>query len=117
MATKKEQSKKVKEAKEKKAAEKKAKQGLLRAPRITEKTARASERSVYVFTVDSSATKNEIAKAFKAAYKQTPLKVHTLVKKPKAHFRRTAQGSQLGFGPRTKKAYVYLKKGTTIDVM
>ncbi|MCC6198949.1 50S ribosomal protein L23 [Candidatus Nomurabacteria bacterium] len=114
MAESKTQSKKTKE---KKVPAKKPRNLLLRAPRITEKTARASERSVYVFDVAPSATKNEIAKAFEASYKHKPLKVSTLIKKPKARFRRTAQGSQLGFGPLTKKAYVYLKKGTTIDVM
>lgn len=115
MATKKAQSKKG--VKEKKATGKKADIALLKNPRVTEKTANASAGSVYVFDVATTATKNEIAKAFEAAYKHVPLKVHTMTKKPKAHFRRTAQGSKLGFSKKIKKAYVYLAKGTTIDVM
>ncbi len=101
----------------KKASGKKADVVVLGRPRITEKAASASTNSVYVFDVAVSATKNEVAKAFEVVYKHVPLKVHTLNQKPKAHFRRTAQGSQVGFGKRTKKAYVYLPKGTSIEVM
>lgn len=115
MAKKAAQSKKV--AKEKKASGKKADVSILRHPRVTEKTAHASAMSVYVFEVSPSATKSEIAKAFEGAYKHVPLKVRTLVKKPKSYFKRTAKGSQLGFARRIKKAYIYLPKGTSIDVM
>jgi large subunit ribosomal protein L23 len=103
--------------KEKKSSGKKADAILLGRPRITEKTAHASAESVYVFDVATSATKSEIAKAFEVIYKHVPLKVRTLNQKPKAYFRRTAQGSTLGFGKRVKKAYVYLPKGTSIEVM
>ncbi len=115
MAKKAAQSKKV--VKEKKATGKKADPSILRNPRVTEKTANASAANVYVFDVSPSATKSEIAKAFEIAYKHVPLKVHTLVKKPKAHFRRGAKGNTLGFTNRMKKAYVYLAKGASIDVM
>jgi len=102
---------------EKKATGKKADLGILRHPRVTEKTAKMSAENVYVFDVEVSATKNEVAKAFEAVYKHVPIKVHTLTKKAKAHFRRTAQGSKLGFSKKIKKAYIYLPKGVTIDVM
>ncbi len=114
MAKKAAQSKKVKE---KKATGKKADLSILRNPRVTEKTANASALGVYVFDVAPTATKSEIAKAFEAAYKHVPLTVRTLVKKPKAYFKRTARGGKLGFGKKIKKAYVYLPKGVTIDVM
>ena len=104
-------------SKEKKARGLKANVSILMNPRVTEKTAKASAGNVYVFNVAVSATKNEIAKAFEVMYKHVPLKVHTLTRKPKSHFKRTAGGSQLGFGKKTKNAYIYLAKGVTIDVM
>ena len=107
----------TKKVPEKKLSGRKADVVLLGRPCITEKAASASTHSVYVFDVVPSATKSEIAKAFEVAYKHAPLKVHTLNQKPKAHFRRTAQGSQVGFGKRGKKAYIYLPKGTSIEVM
>ena len=106
-----------KKAPAKKATGKSAAMGVIYHPRVTEKSANASAMSVYVFDVAPTATKSEIAKAFEQAYKHVPLKVHTLVKKPKAHYRRSAKGATLGFGKRIKRAYVYLPKGTTIDVL
>ncbi len=96
---------------------KKANTLLLGQPLITEKAANASSGSVYVFDVALRATKPEIAKAFAALYKHMPVKVHTVVTKPKPRFRQTRRGSSLGFTAKTKKAYVYLAKGTTIDVV
>jgi ribosomal protein L23 len=90
---------------------------ILKHPRITEKSANANAASVYVFDVAVSATKSEIAKAFEVAYKHTPFKVRTLVRKPKAYSRRTATRIINGAGKKIKKAYVYLEKGTSIDVM
>jgi ribosomal protein L23 len=113
MATKKTSSKKAST----KNAVGKADTTLLGNPRITEKAASASTHSVYVFSVKPSATKAEIAKAFSALYKHVPLKVHTLNQKPKTYFRRSAKGSTFGVGKRMKKAYVYLPKGTSIEVM
>ncbi len=86
---------------------------LLKNPRITEKAANMGKYNTYVFDVATRATKNEIAKAFTLAYKQKPLKVNTASKKAPSFFRRGI----LGFGSRTKKAYVILPKGSTIDLM
>lgn len=115
MAKKAAQSKK--EAATKKALGKKADTAILKHPRITEKSAIANSASVYVFDVDPKATKSEIAKAFEVAYKHTPIRVHTLIRKPKAYIRRTAKRQTVGSGKLIKKAYVYLPKGTAIDVM
>lgn len=79
---------------------------------ITEKAANGSQFSVYLFDVQFGATKSEIAKAFKAQYKETPIKVNTVNVMRKSHFRR----GRLGFGVKVKKAYIFLKKGTTINV-
>ncbi|MDB5188588.1 MAG: ribosomal protein [Candidatus Nomurabacteria bacterium] len=85
---------------------------VLRKPLITEKAANGAQFSVYLFDVEVGATKSEIAKAFKAQYKQTPIKVNTVNVIRKSHFRR----GRLGFGAKVKKAYVFLKKGTTISI-
>lgn len=86
---------------------------LLKHPRITEKAANLGQFSTYLFDVAVNATKSEIAKAFFATYKHKPLKVNTVSQKPKSYFRRGV----LGFGKRTKKAYIILPKGTTIEIM
>ena len=83
---------------------------------MTEKAANAATMAVYVFDVAPSATKSEIAKAFAMLYKHVPLKVNLVTKKPKSIFRRTAKGGTLGFGKKTKKAYVFLPKGTSIVI-
>jgi ribosomal protein L23 len=85
---------------------------VLNRPLITEKAANGAQYSVYLFDVQFGATKSEIAKAFKAQYKETPLKVNTVNVMRKSHFRR----GRLGFGVKVKKAYVFLKKGTTINI-
>lgn len=86
---------------------------LLKRPRVTEKAANLGMHNTYVFDVAVTATKNEIIKAFVATYKQTPLKVNTVMSKPKSFFKR----GKLGFGTRSKKAYIILPKGTTIEIM
>ncbi|HWC57833.1 MAG TPA: 50S ribosomal protein L23 [Candidatus Paceibacterota bacterium] len=83
---------------------------ILVRPRITEKAATLGQQSIYLFDVAVTATKNEIAKAFYARYQHKPLKVTTVRKRPKSFFRRGV----LGFGARTKKAYIVLPKGITI---
>lgn len=85
---------------------------VLKRPRVTEKAALYSKISVYVFDVAFETTKSEVAKAFQAQFKQKPVKVNMLPMQRKSFFRK----GQLGFGKRAKKAYVYLAKGTTIDI-
>jgi large subunit ribosomal protein L23 len=86
---------------------------LLKHPRITEKAANLAGHATYTFDVAVGATKSEIIKAFVMTYKATPIKVNTVNVKPKSFFKR----GKLGFGKRSKKAYVVLPKGTTIDIM
>lgn len=84
-------------------------------PRITEKAVSMSERNVYTFNVRPTATKYAVRGAIKALYNVTPVKVNIVNKKPA---KRTK-----GFQGKTvhekgmKKAYVYLKKGDTINVV
>lgn len=106
MATKKTTTKESKE-------EVKKDTSVLKNPRVTEKAARAQAYNAYLFDVAPSATKSEIAKAFVKQYKHKPVRVHTVTQKPKSHFRKGI----LSFGPKGKKAYVYLPKGKTIEIM
>ena len=99
-----------------KNTQKSADSSILRQPRMTEKAANAAVMAVYVFDIAPNATKNEVAKAFSTLYKHTPLKVNLVTKKPKAIYRRTAKGGNLGFTAKTKKAYIYLPKGTSIVI-
>lgn len=79
---------------------------------ITEKASVASEKGAYVFQVEKDATKDSIAKQITLAYKVTPVKVNIVNSKPKKVVSRGKVGQTRGF----KKAYVYLKKGDTIDI-
>lgn len=81
-------------------------------PRITEKAAYGAEKNVYVFNVTLDANKIQIKKAIKDQYKVTPTKIAIVVSKPRTVTFRGKLGTQSGF----KKAYVYLKKGDTIEV-
>jgi large subunit ribosomal protein L23 len=94
---------------------KKGSEHVLKAPRITEKATIVSEKGVYVFNVDPRSTKQEIAKSFEEKYKVKPVKVNT-VKVPSKKVRTKLRGV---FGKKAggKKAYVYLKKGDTIEVV
>lgn len=86
---------------------------VLTTPRITEKAAYASERGVYVFNVANNATKETIAEAVKSIYKVTPVKVNISKVPAKKVFVRGNRGVKKG----NKKAYVYLKKGDTIEII
>jgi large subunit ribosomal protein L23 len=84
-------------------------------PRITEKTVGKSEQNVYTFIVKRSATKFEVNDAVKALYNVTPVKINIVNKKPAQRL----QGSRgrVKHVPGMKKAYVYLKKGDTINLV
>ncbi len=87
-------------------------QTVLRNPRITEKAAIAAKYNIYLFDVAVGATKNEIAKAFASVYKHKPISVNTVNMPRKTFFRKGV----LGFGATTKKAYISVPKGVTIDI-
>jgi len=87
---------------------------ILRHARITEKATMHSEQSVYVFDVAESANKHEIAAAVKKLYQVTPrmVRVATIPSKMK----RSARTGKTGMKKGGKKAYIYLKKGETINI-
>ncbi len=80
-------------------------------PRITERAALLSEKKVYVFEVASKANKRQITEAIKIKFGVAPVKVNTIVTKPRKVFKRGRHGVVSGF----KKAYVYLDKSDTIE--
>jgi large subunit ribosomal protein L23 len=88
---------------------------ILVAPRITEKGAYLSANGVYVFNVATTATKLDIKAAVKSLYNVTPRKV-TVVTVPRKVVQ-TRGTNRKGATVGGKKAYVYLKKGETIDII
>lgn len=82
-------------------------------PYITEKSVIAGEHNAYVFEVRKGSTKQEIKRAIYALYKHTPRKVN-IARKPITKVRR-----KKGMGRKSAitKAYVYLKKGDTIEIV
>jgi large subunit ribosomal protein L23 len=84
-------------------------------PRITEKAVAMSEQNVYTFVVKGSATKFQIRDAVKALYNVTPVKINTVNKRPAK--RMVGSRNRVKHVAGMKKAYVYLKKGDTINIV
>ena len=86
---------------------------IIHRPRLTEKAANLSSANVFTFEVAPGATKHDVMRAVTALYKVQPVKVHILNVKGKKVALRTRRG--VGVKNNSRKAYVYLKKGDTID--
>ncbi|MCD5381473.1 MAG: 50S ribosomal protein L23 [Candidatus Pacebacteria bacterium] len=84
-------------------------------PRITEKTVGMSEQNVYTFVVKRTANKYDVRDAIKALYNVTPVKINIVNKKPAK--RLVGSRNRMKQVPGMKKAYVYLKKGDTINIV
>ena len=84
---------------------------ILRAPIVTEKSARAEQTNTYVFKVVKDATKQEIKQAVETIFSVDVGAVRTLNVLGKK--RRSAHGS--GCRSDWKKAYVTLAEGEKID--
>lgn len=82
-------------------------------PRVTEKAAILGEQNVYTFNVGPTATKVDIARAIEEVYSVRPIKV-TVTKVPAKKVQRRGVA---GVVSATKKAYVFLPKGKTIEFM
>jgi len=87
---------------------------ILLTPRVTEKAAYMTLNNAYVFEVATDATKRDIVATIHALYQVTPRKVNIVNRKPRAYVARSRnrRGTKSGM----KKAYVFLKKGDTIDL-
>jgi len=84
-------------------------------PRITEKAVGMSEQNVYTFEVKRSASKFQVRDAVKALYNVTPVKINIVNKKPAK--RMVGSRNRVKHVAGMKKAYVYLKKGDTINIV
>jgi large subunit ribosomal protein L23 len=90
-----------------------ATQVLLR-PVISEKTYGLMDRGVYVFVVDQRATKVDVRRAVQEVFSVRVDKVNTLHRQGKT--RRNRRTGTLGRRAGTKRAYVTLHPGETIDL-
>lgn len=88
---------------------------IILAPRVTEKAIGQNDNGVYTFVVRQDATKYQIRDAVKSLYNVTPVKVNTVTKKPAKRFVGSSGKTKHVKG--MKKAYVYLKKGETINLV
>ena len=82
-------------------------------PVITEKSTMASEQNKVVFNVPVDANKGDIKEAVETLYKVTVTKVNTLRQQGKLKRFRGIKGRRA----ETKKAFVTLKQGDSIDLM
>ena len=105
MATKKTTTKEVTETK-------KVNEGLIIAPRITEKASVQSNANAYTFVVKNNATKISLRDEIKKTYKVTPRAINITNVKGTKVFVRGKNKKKAGF----KKAVVFLKKGDTITI-
>jgi len=83
--------------------------------RITEKSVKLGDNNVYTFKVRRDATKFQVRDAVIALYAVTPVKVNIVNKKPAS--RLAGSKNRMVKVPGMKKAYVYLKKGDTINLV
>jgi len=88
---------------------------VITGPRITEKAVGLGDSNVYTFNVRRDATKYLVADAVKALYGVTPVKVNIVNKKPAV--RLAGARNRMVKVAGQKKAYVYLKKGDTINLV
>ena len=86
---------------------------LLR-PVISEKTYALMNENVYVFVVDSRATKIDVRQAVEQAFGVRVDNVNTLNRKGKAT--RNRRTNTVGRRPNTKRAFVTLHPGHKIDL-
>jgi large subunit ribosomal protein L23 len=85
---------------------------ILRAPHISEKSARLQETNQYVFEVTQSANKADVKAAVEELFSVKVASVNVVNTKGKARSFRFRSGTRGG----KRKAYVRLAEGHTIDV-
>ena len=84
---------------------------VIRAPRVSEKTARLQEINQYVFEVATTATKGDIKSAIESLFNVKVADVNTIVQRGK--IKRMGRG--LAKRPNYKKAVVTLREGNDIQ--
>ena len=86
---------------------------VIRAPLVSEKTARLQETNQYVFEVASTATKTDVKSAVESLFKVNVEAVNVVNVKGKNKTFRYRAGRRGDW----RKAYVRLAEGQSIDVM
>ena len=86
---------------------------VIRAPRVSEKSARLAESNQYVFEVASTATKADVKTAIEQLFSVTVEAVNVVNAKGKTKTFRFRSGRRSD----QRKAYVRLAEGQSIDVM
>ena len=89
--------------------------GVIIKPRITEKAAVMGDANVYIFEVARTATKYDVRDAVQKLWNVTPIQIN-IVNRPPRQFVIRAKNRK-STQPGMKKAYVYLKKGDTIELV
>ena len=84
------------------------------APVVSEKSYEQLEQNIYVFQVQTSASKPEIRQAVESIFDVTVTKVNTLNRKGKV--RRNRLNNTLGKRADTKRAIVTLAEGDSIQI-
>jgi large subunit ribosomal protein L23 len=87
---------------------------VLHRPVVSEKTYALMDTGVYVFVVDSDATKIDVRHAVEEAFGVKVLKVNTMIRKGKT--KRNRRTNRVGQRPDTKRALVTLAEGNKIDL-
>ena len=87
---------------------------ILKHARITEKATMHVDIGSYVFNVSDTATKREVSQAIKALYNVTPRMVRVVSIPSKT--KRNMRTGRIGMKQGGKKAYVFLRKGDTINL-
>lgn len=86
--------------------------GIIRSPRITEKTSGSAKENKYVFEVSARANKVDVKGALEARY-GVNIEAVNIVNAPGKERRR---GRQIGWKPGFKKAMVKVRQGQTIEI-
>lgn len=84
---------------------------VIKSLRVSEKSARENEKNTFVFDVDIAANKRSVADAVELFFNVKVKRVNTVITKGKQKMFRGVMGSR----PNTKKAYVTLADGYSID--
>jgi large subunit ribosomal protein L23 len=84
-------------------------------PHFTEKSMNLGDKSVYTFEVKRDATKYQVRDAIKALFNVTPVKVNIVNKLPAKRLK--GSSNRMVHVQGVKKAYVYLKKGDSINLV
>ncbi len=85
-------------------------------PVVSEKSYGLQADNVYTFVVAPDATKPEIRAAVENLFDVNVLKVNTLNRKGKTRRRRAGRAMIIGQRPSTKRAFVTLAEGDSIDL-